>query len=72
MPGSYPDPQLFANEALQALERAYEGSKDAGTGSLILTAIEAVQRLKAEIRTMRHAEEYRFDPYEINESNSAI
>ena len=38
MPGSYPDPQLFATTALQALKSAYEANNDSKTGSHILTA----------------------------------
>lgn len=72
MPGSYPDPQLFASEALQALERAYQNNQDARTGSLIWTAMEKIKRLQAEIRSMRYTGDFTFDQYEINESNSAI
>lgn len=69
MPGSYPDPQLYANTALEALEHAYEESQDTPTASLILTAIEAIRRLKQEIRKTRAAD---YDRYELNEFNSAI
>lgn len=72
MPGSYPDPQLYATTALQALENAYEASNDSQTGSLILTAIEAVKRLQQEIKNARYSRSMNLDPYEINESNSAI
>jgi hypothetical protein len=73
MPGSYPDPQSYANTALQALEDAYEDSHDSQTGSLILTAIEAIKRLKQEIKNMGNADELAgYDPYELNEHNSAL
>lgn len=73
MPGSYPDPSLYATTALQALENAYEANNDSQTGSLILTAIEAVKRLQHEIRNSRYATgSMNLDPYEINEFNSAI
>jgi hypothetical protein len=66
MPGSYPDPRSYASTAIQALEEAYEENYDSHTGSLILTALEAIKRLRLEIRKSD------YDPYEINESNSAI
>jgi hypothetical protein len=73
MPGSYPDPRSYANTALQALERAYAESPDPHTSSLILTAMEAVQRLKQEIKTIATAEDRTpFDPHELNDLNSAI
>ena len=73
MPGSYPDPQLFATTALQALENAYEANNDSKTGSHILTAIEAVKRLQQSIRNARYSTgSMSLDQYEINESNSAI
>ena len=73
MPGSYPDPQLFATTALQALETAYEANDDSRTGSLILTAIEAIKRLQQEIKNARYSgKSMNLDPYEINDYNSAI
>jgi hypothetical protein len=73
MPGSYPDPQLYATTALQALESAYEANNDSQSGTFILTAIEAVKRLQQEIRNARYSTgPMNLDPYEINESNSAI
>ena len=73
MPGSYPDPQSYANSALQALENAYENSHDSNTGSLILTAIEAIKRLKQEIKKIGIADDLaKYDPYELNEHNSAL
>lgn len=73
MPGSYPDPRSYANTALQALEQAYEENKNSPTGSLILTAIDAITRLKQAIRQSRNADDLSgYDPYELNEHNSAI
>jgi len=72
MPGSYPDPRYHANAALQVLEEAYEENFNSRTGSLILTAIEAIKRLKLEIKTTRNYGSSEFDPYEFNENNSAI
>jgi hypothetical protein len=73
MPGSFPDPQLYANTALNALEEAYEENHDSHTGSLILTAIDAIKRLKQEIGSLRKSSEPDgYDPYELNDLNSAI
>jgi len=72
MPGSYPDPRSYANTALQALEEAYEENYSSHTGTLILTAIEAIKRLKQEIKNQCGSALSEYDLYEINESNSAI
>jgi len=72
MPGSYPDPRSYANTALQALEEAYEENSNSHTGNLILTAIEAVRHLMLEIKNTRNSGLSDYDPYEINENNSAI
>jgi hypothetical protein len=72
MPGSYPDPRSYANSALELLEEAYEGSQDTHTAALILQAIEAIARLKEEIKTARHHGVLEYDPYEFDESNSAV
>lgn len=72
MPGSYPDPRSTANSAIQILEEAYEKSFDTHTGSLILKAIAAVNRLQEEIKITRSSGMMEYDPYEINKSNSAI
>jgi 20S proteasome alpha/beta subunit len=73
MPGSYPDPRVYANTALNALERAYDNNTDPQTKSLIYTAIEALRRLKQEMAKDGHgAEVSGFDPHDWNESNSAI
>jgi len=72
MPGSFPDPQSYANTALHLLEDAYKESCDTHAGSLILTAMEAIKRLKQEIRNLRAEAGEGSDPYEFNEFNSAI
>lgn len=72
MPGSYPDPRSYANTALLALEEAYEENYSSHTGSLILTAIEAIKQLKEQIKTQNSSLLSEDDPYEINEANSAI
>jgi len=72
MPGSYPDPRSYANTALQALEEAYEESHDSHAGSLILKAIQAITRLRDEIKTTRSRDVTGNDPYELNEYNSAV
>ena len=72
MPGSYPDPRSYANTALQALEEAYEESHDTHAGSLILTAIQAITRLRDEIKQSRSSGASEHDPYDLGEYNSAI
>lgn len=71
MPGSYPDPRSCANNAIHILEEAYEETFDSHAGTLILKAIEAITRLKEEIRESGR-QGVEFDPYELNESNSAV
>ena len=70
MPGSYQDPRSYANTAIDILEEAYEESQGSHAGTLILKAIEAITRLKEEIKDSGGSLD--FDPYEINESNSAV
>jgi len=72
MPGSYPDPRSYAATALEALEAAYEQSQDTHTGSLILTAIQAISHLKEDIRSSRRSDVSDNDPYELSEYNSAV
>jgi len=72
MPGSYPDPRFYANTAIDILEEAYEESQGSHAGTLILKAIEAITRLKEEIKDSGKHGMLEFDPYEINESNSAV
>jgi hypothetical protein len=72
MPGSYPDPRSYATTALLALEAAYEESQDSHTGSLILTAIQAISRLKEDMRGTRRSDLSDNDPYELSEYNSAV
>lgn len=72
MPDSYPDPRSYANTALQALEEAYEDNFNSHTGDLILTAIDAVKHLNKEIKRTCNSGLPEYDPYELNEKNSAI
>ncbi|HEY5976006.1 MAG TPA: hypothetical protein VIU41_14835 [Geobacteraceae bacterium] len=72
MPGSYPDPRSYANAAINILEEAYEESQGTHAGTLILNAIEAITRLKEEIKSSGQQGVMEFDPYEINEANSAV
>ncbi len=72
MPGSYPDPRSYADTALHALEEAYEENYDNHTGSLILKAIEAINKLQQEAKNRRISEKQEFDPYDFDESNLAI
>ena len=72
MPGSYADPRFYANEALAFLEEAYEESYETTAGSSILRAIDAVKRLRNEIKIPLDREAYSCDPFELDESNSAV
>jgi hypothetical protein len=72
MPGSYPDPRSYANAAIHILEEAYEESQGSHAGSLILKAIEAINHLKAEIKETSQKGVACFDPFDFNESNSAV
>jgi hypothetical protein len=72
VPGSYPDPRSYANTALQALEEAYEENFNSRTGNLILTAMEAIKHLKQDLKNRRTYGSSEYDPYELNENNSAI
>jgi len=68
MPGSYPDPHLYADTAINALERAYQENKNSHTGSLILTALEAIMRLKQDIRSSSSSDDVLgHDPFETGE-----
>ena len=72
MPGSYSNPRFYANEALVLLEEAYEESFETAAGASILRAIDAIKRLKDEIKTSFDQETFDCDPYELDESNSAV
>jgi hypothetical protein len=72
MPGSYSDPRFYANEALVLLEEAYEESYESAAGSSILKAIDAIKHLKEEIKTSLDQGTYACDPFEFDESNSAV
>jgi hypothetical protein len=72
MPGSYPDPRSYADSALQILEEAYQDNQESYTGTLILKAIDAISRLKEEIKESSQQRLSEFDSYDFDESNSAI
>lgn len=68
MPGSYPDPHQYADTAINALERAYKENRHSHTGSLILTALEAIMRLKQDIKSASSSDVVpEHDPYEVGE-----
>ncbi len=72
MPGSFPDPRSYTSVALEALEEAYELNHDSRTGSLILKAMQAINRLRQEVNRRNAAGAAEFDPYDVNDFNSAI
>jgi len=71
MPGSYPDPRLY-DSAIQLLEEAYVESQGSHAGALILKAIDSINRLKEEIKDAGKQAVLEFDPYEYDETNSAV
>jgi len=72
MPGSYPDPSSYANTAIQILEEAYQDNQESYTGTLILKAIDAISRLKEEIKEASQQRSFESDAFEFNDSNSAV
>ena len=72
MPGSHPDPRSYANSALQILEEAFEESQGTHAGTLILQAIDAITRLKEEIKESSRQRSLEIDSYEFNDSNLAV
>ena len=72
MPGSYSDPRFYVNEALVLMEEAYEESYETTAGSTILKAIDALRHLKDEIKSSFDSRAFESDPFEFDESNSAV
>ncbi|KAA0887981.1 hypothetical protein [Oryzomonas rubra] len=71
MPGSFTTSAVLADSALDTLKRAYEARQSTDVGSLILKAYDAIKSLKDEMGSYG-LEDAAHDPYEMNESNSAI
>jgi len=71
MPGSYTTSAVLADSALDTLKRAYEARQSPDVGSLILKAYDVIKSLRDEISSNDH-EGASYDPYELNEANSAI
>lgn len=69
MPGSYPDPRTYAIAAIEIFEEAYVESRGSHTGTLILKAIEVLNRLKTDINDSTLQGVMNFDPHEYDESN---
>ena len=72
MASSYSDPRFYANEALVLLEEAYEESYETAAGSSILKAMDAIKRLKEEIKGSHDHIPASCDPFDFDESNSAV
>ena len=72
MPGSYSDPSFHANTAIHILEEAYQDNQESYTGTLILKAIDAISRLKDEIKGSSRQRLSELDSYEFDDSNSAV
>jgi hypothetical protein len=71
MPGSYPDPRLCVNEALQSLEEAYVANYNAPAAELIFRALKAVKQLQKSFDSSAPgwAEN---DPHEVDYANMAL
>jgi hypothetical protein len=72
MPGSYPDPRSYANEAIQVLKEAYYETPESSAKALILKAIDAISQLKEEMKGFCQQRVSDLDSYEFDESNSAV
>jgi hypothetical protein len=72
MPGSYPDPRSYANEAIQVLKEAYYETPETHVKTLILKAIDAISQLKEEMKGFSQQRLSNIDSYEFDDSNSAV
>ena len=72
MPGSYPDPRSYANEAIQVLKEAYYETPEDRVKTLILKAIDAISQLKEDMGGISQQRSSNYDSYEFNESNLAV
>lgn len=72
MPGSYPDPRSYANEAIQVLKEAYYETPETHAKTLILKAIDAISQLKEDMGRYSQQSSSTYDSYEFDESNSAV
>ena len=72
MPGSYPDPRSYANDAIQMLKEAYYETPEAHAKTLILKAIDAICQLKEELQGFSQKGLSNLETYEFDDSNSAV
>jgi hypothetical protein len=72
MPGSYPDPSSYANEAIQVLKQAYYETPEPRAKSLILKAIDAISQLKEGITGFSRQRLADYDSYEFDDTNTAV
>jgi hypothetical protein len=72
MPGSYPDPRSYANEAIQVLKEAYYETPETSAKTLILKAIDAISQMREDLKGFCQQRESDLDSYEFDESNSAV
>jgi len=72
MPGSYPDPRSYANDAIQMLKEAYYETPETRAKTLILKAIDAISQLKEEMKGFNKKGLSNLDSYEFDDSNSAV
>jgi len=72
MPGSYTTTAVLADSALETLKHAYEARDTPDVGTLILSAQNAISRLKQALRSAHGYDDLSYDPYELSELNSAV
>jgi len=72
MPGSYPDPRSYVNDAIQMLKEAYYETPETRAKTLILKAIDAISQLKEEMKGFNRNGFSNVDSYEFDDSNSAV
>ncbi len=65
-------PRYYLGTALQAMEKAYALNHDTGVGQNISQAIAALHQLMHQTAAHGVSDQAVFDPYEMNELNSAI
>ena len=72
MPGSFPDPRSYANDAIQILKEAYYETPEVHAKALILKAIDVISQLKEDMQGFSQKGLSNLDTYEFDDSNSAV
>ncbi len=67
------DNSFYTNTAVRALENAYSANQDPTVATYISQALDALQRMRyQQEKQPRMSQRAASDPYEMDESNSAI